>query len=396
MTERETAERRAGATRAAYDVAVVGLGIMGSAVAYQLAREGLRVVGLERFWPAHDRGSSSGHTRLIRRAHFEHPGYLPLVLRAYELWAEAEAAVGRTLLVPSEALVVGSEASPMVRGSLEAAAAAGLAYRLLDHAELGRRHPALRVRADEIGLVDDGAGILLAERCVAAYQALAVGAGAELRFGARVARIDGADLASDRPLGLVVDGLALHAEHVVLAAGPWTAKLLPASLDAPSLTAERVLSYFIEPGGERAGFDHGRFPVVLWDHARAPICVFPRVGRSPVKIAFQPEGVAIDPDALDREPTGDELRAMREHLEDAVPALAVGRATPKVCMYTSTKDGHFALGALAPRLVLVAACSGHGFKFGPVVGEIVADLVVRGATRHPNDVFDLDRDSLGR
>jgi sarcosine oxidase len=397
MTTGERVEPCAGSTRPIrYDVAVVGLGIMGSAVAYRLAREGLRVVGLERFWPAHDRGSSSGHTRLFRRAHFEHPGYLPLALRAEELWAEVESATSRALLLPSEALVLGSEASPMIRGSREAAAAAGLGYRALDHAELGRLYPALRVRPDEVGLLEEGAGILLAERCVAAYQALAVDAGAELRFGARVASIDEASLSSDGPVQLVVEGETLCAERVVLTAGPWTSALLPPGLGAPALMVERVLSYFLEPSGEATAFDRGRLPVVLWDHPREPICVFPRIDASPVKIAFHHNGVAIEPDALRREPTDDELASMRAHVEDAVPALARAPAEPKACMYTSTSDGHFAIGALAPGLFLVAACSGHGFKFAPVVGEIVADLVARGETRHPRAVFDLERPSLRR
>jgi sarcosine oxidase len=379
--------------RERFDVAVVGLGVAGSAVAYHLAREGRRVLGLERFGPVHDRSSSSGHTRLIRRAHFEHPGYLPLVLRAHELWRATEEAVGHPLLRPTDALTLGPESSPMVRGTRRGLADAGLRHRALDRAELVRRYPGLRFGRDEVGVLEEDAGILLVERCVAAYQALAASAGATLRFDAQVTPLGEASIGAGA-IRLAVGGDAIEAGTVVVAAGPWTPALLPAGIRAPGLLVERILSYWLEPTEAPHIFDHGRLPVVLWDHAREPFCVFPRLDGRAAKIAFHHNGVAIQPDALRREPSEAELGAMRALLDEAAPSLAGGLVAHKACMYTSTRDGHFAIGELAPRLFLVAACSGHGFKFAPVVGEIVADLIVRGATRHPRELFDLDRPSL--
>jgi sarcosine oxidase len=376
------------------DVAVIGLGIVGSAVAYHLAREGKRVLGLERFWPAHGQSSSSGHTRLMRRAHFEHPGYLPLVLRARELWEAAEEATGERLMLPSEVLIVGKASSPMVRGTREALIASGLAHRALDRAELMARYPVLRPRPDDVGIIEEGAGILLAERCVSAYQALAVRAGAELRFGAQVATLGDAAFGRGHPLRLAVGARTIEASAVVLAAGPWTAGLLPAGIRAPALMVERIPSYWYAPAERPAAFDYPELPVMLWDHASEPFCVFPRIGGSPVKVALHHNGVAIEPDALRREPSEAELARMGALLEDAIPSLAGEPVDHKASMYTSTRDGHFAIGELAPHLFLVAACSGHGFKFAPVVGEIVTDLVVRGATRHPRELFDLERPSL--
>jgi sarcosine oxidase len=256
------------------------------------------------------------------------------------------------------------------------------------------RYPVLRPRPDDVGIIEEGAGILLAERSVSAYQALAVRAGAELRFGARVATLEDAALGRGQPIRLAVGASTIEASAVVLAAGPWAAGLLPAGIRAPALMVERIPSYWYAPTESPAAFDYPELPVVLWDHASEPFCVFPRIGGSPVKVALHHNGVAIAPDALRRDPSEAELARMGALLEDAIHSLASEPVDHKASMYTSTRDGHFAIGELAPRLFLVAACSGHGFKFAPVVGEIVADLVVRGATRHPRDLFGLERPSL--
>jgi sarcosine oxidase len=378
-----------------YDVAVVGLGIMGSAIAYHLARAGKSVIGLERFWPDHALGSSSGHTRLFRVAHFEHPDYVTLARRSRELWAEAAQATGLRLMLDSGVLTVGAEDSAMVRGTITSAARADVGHRVLAKNELGRAFPAMRFAPDDVGLFEEDAGILLVERCVAAHRELAVRAGAELRFGAPLLRRLELPRDATSAVSLALPGGTVEASTVVLSAGPWTSALLPEGLAAPALSVERILSYWLEPDSSPAEFEPARLPVLLWDHPLAAFCVFPRVGEEGVKIAFHHNGSSIEPDAIRRTPSDDELTAMRAHLAAAIPALNGRVRDARACMYTNTRDGHFAIGPLAdPRVVLVAACSGNGFKFGPVVGEIVADLVSRGARPSRGEVYSLDRPTL--
>src|SRR5262245_2956545 len=167
------------------DVTIIGLGVMGSAAAWQLARRGLRVLGLEQFSPAHDRGSSHGRTRVIRQAYFEHPDYVPLVLRAYELWRELEAETKRTLMVRTGMLMIGPPDGPVLRGSLESARRHAIPHRLLSRDELARAHPFFRFRPQDQALWEDEAGVLFAEECVLAFQDRARELGAELRFGVK-------------------------------------------------------------------------------------------------------------------------------------------------------------------------------------------------------------------
>jgi sarcosine oxidase len=346
------------------DVTVIGLGVMGSAAAYHLARRGLRVLGLEQFSPAHDRGSSHGRTRVIRQAYFEHPDYVPLVLRAYELWRELESETKRTLLVKTGGLMIGPPDGPIFRGSLESARRHSLPHRLLSRDELSRTYPFMKFGARDEALWEEEAGVVFAEDGVLAFQERARALGAELRFGVKAAL---------PPSGTTV-----------ITAGSWLSELAP---DVPLRIERQVMLWFDLPPG------HPGTPLFIWDYGTVPFYSIPDVRGDGVKVAFHHHGEITTPDRIRREVGEDEIGAMRARLREAIPALAERFRGTVTCLYSNTPDEHFAIGFAAGRkdTLIASPCSGHGFKFAPVIGEIVADLVVDGKTRHGIGPFRLDR-----
>jgi sarcosine oxidase len=353
----------------AFDVTVVGLGVMGSAVAWQLARRGLRVLGLEQFAPAHDRGSSHGLTRVIRQAYFEDPAYVPLVLRAYELWGELERETGRKLLMKMPALMIGQPESPVVRGSLQSAQTHGLKHRFLSTSDLRTRFPFMNFLDNEVALEEFDAGILFAEDAVLAFQESAERHGAELRFNT-VASVDAAATST-----------------VVLSAGSWVQKIVPAL----PLKVERQVVFWFEPKSPAP------VPLFVWERGESVFYSLPDAGGHGVKTAFHHGGEITSADSVSREVTFSEMDQMRGMLEATVPTLNGTLMKTTTCLYTNTPDGHFAIGFLPgdPGTLVVSPCSGHGFKFAPVIGEIAADLLIDllidGRTSHPIDLFRLDR-----
>jgi sarcosine oxidase len=350
-----------------HDVVIIGLGVMGSAAAYHLARRGAHVLGLERFPAPHDRGSSHGRSRVIRQAYFEHPDYVPLLLRAYESWRALERECGRPLLRTTGALMIGHEESPVVRGSVESARTHGLKHRMLSSRELAREYPALRVRPDEIALREEEAGVLFVEDCLAAFQDGARRAGAELRFGVAAPRIG-------EPA----------ARRTVVTAGPW----MPALAPSLPLKIERQVMLWFEPTA-----DVGGIPVFMWDRGTPLFYGIPDVSGDGFKVCFHHGGEITMPDGVRRDVSAEDVDAMRRRLDETIPAINGRLRDAKTCLYTNTPDEHFAIGPMPgrPDVVIGSACSGHGFKFAPVVGEILADLSIEGRTRRPIGLFRPDR-----
>ncbi|HXX93186.1 MAG TPA: N-methyl-L-tryptophan oxidase [Planctomycetota bacterium] len=351
-----------------FDVRVIGLGVMGSAAAYHLARRGLRVLGQEQFGPAHDRGSSHGLSRVIRQAYFEHPDYVPLVLRAYELWENLERESGRSLLRKTGALMIGRPECAVVQGSRKSAELHRLRHRMMSAEEVRSRFPVLRLRDDEVALEEFDAGVLQAEESVRAMQELAARHGAELQFGVQ-ARLD-----------------ERRAPKTVVTAGGWIRDLVPGL----PLQGERQVLHWFDPQG-----DESRIPLYLWDRDGRPFYAIPDVHRHGLgmKVAFHHHGETASPHDLRRDVEPAEIEEMRRRLSETVPSQAGAHRKSAVCLYTNTPDEHFLLGALPGNadLVLASPCSGHGFKFAPVMGEILADLVQQGRTRHPVGLFSPDR-----
>jgi sarcosine oxidase len=370
-----------------YDVIVLGLGGMGSAAAAHLAARGQRVLGLERFGPAHDRGSSHGDSRIIRQSYFEDPAYVPLLLRGYELWDQLARDAGSELIRLTGGLYFGPPSSRVVTGSMGSAREWGLAHEVLDAAEIRRRFPAFAPGDADVGLYEEEAGFVRPEATVAAHLALAARRGAELRFDEPVERW------TATPGGGVRVRTAsgtYEAGELVVAPGAWAPSVL-AGLGVP-LTVERQVQFWFQPDGGVGPFE--RHPVYIHQDADGEqVYGFPAIDGPDggAKVAFFRHGTVIsDPSDLDRAVRPDEAEDMARYLGALLPTLPgrLLRAVP--CMYTTTPDEHF---VIARRDQVTVACgfSGHGFKFVPVVGEILADLTVDGGTRHPIALFDPQR-----
>lgn len=370
-----------------YDVAVVGLGAMGSAAAFHLAKRGVRVLGLERFTPAHDRGSSHGRSRIIRQAYHEGPAYVPLLRRAYELWRELEAEIDRELLLITGGLMIGGRDSAVVNGAAESARLHSLPCELLDAADLRCRYPMLRVTDDQIALYEAEAGVLFPEDCVRAHLDRAAALGADLRCETPMLawRQD--------PDGVQVTTASdtWHVERLVVTAGAWAGRVLD-RLGLP-LQPERNVVFWFDPGAASGDFAPGRFPIFIWDRPDRTLYGLPDVRGDGVKVAFHHTGDVVDPDRVQRQVSDDEIAAIRLRLAECIPALDGPPRAATACLYTNTPDEHFAIGIDPefPRLVVAAGFSGHGFKFASVVGEILADLATFGRTEHPITMFALDR-----
>ncbi|HEY6865757.1 MAG TPA: N-methyl-L-tryptophan oxidase [Candidatus Eisenbacteria bacterium] len=369
-----------------HDVIVAGLGAMGSAAACHLARRGLRVLGLDRFAPPHANGSSSGRTRIIREAYFEHPAYVPLVRRAYELWTALERDSGTRLLRVTGGLMIGPPEGVLVSGALLSARTHGLAHELLETVDLRRRHPALRPAEGTVAVWEPRAGALLPEACVAAHLAMAARAGATLAPGEPVLEW------TDSGGGIEVrTARGRHqAGKLLIAAGAWAPGLLP-GLDLP-LAVERQVQTWFDPL-DPAAFEPGRFPVFIWeDEPGRFIYGFPDFGDG-VKVARHHEGEGTDPDRVRREVTGADVQPIRAVLERLIPAANGPLRDAAVCLYTNTPDAHFVLD-LHPRhpgVLIASPCSGHGFKFAAALGEVAADLLEGARPRFDLGMFRVAR-----
>lgn len=381
-------------TNHSYDAIVIGLGAMGSAALFHLARRGVRALGIEQFGPAHDRGSSHGHSRVIRLAYFEDPAYVPLLRRAYELWQSLEREADRSLLTITGGLMMGGPDSEVVNGSLASARQHGLPHEMLDATEVRRRFPAFTPGAAAMAFYEPGAGVLAPEACVRAHLGRATTLGAELHFDEQVIEWN-----APQAGGVAVSTTRgrYEAGHLLLTPGAWAGGLF--DLPELPLEVERQVLYWLEPREGSAGFAAGQCPIYIWDLGEhAQIYGFPAQPEGPrgVKVAFfhTAHPTICTPETIDRVVHDAEVAAIRQALRGRIPALADGALSHAMtCMYTLTPDQHFAIGPHPryPQVTLASPCSGHGFKFASVVGEILADLAIDGATPHPIQLFDPTR-----
>ena len=363
-----------------WDAIVVGLGAMGAATVAELARRGRRVLGLEQFPLPHARGSSQGGTRIIREAYFEHPLYVPLVQRAYEDWQALERRTGRRLLVPTGGLTIGPPDGRLVTGALASARTQGLAHEILGAAEVTRRHPVVRIPDGAVAVFEPRAGVLLAARSVASLLDVARADGAEVRDGVVV---DGWE-ADGRGARVRVAGETLEANRLVLAAGPWMPVLVPAV--APLLRVERNVVHWFRPEADIAAdvraFGPDGLPVlVIEDRPEHLLYALPSMRglggdvEDGVKFARHHGGVVGPIDALEP-PGAADAAAIGADVARYLPGLRPEPIRSATCAYTNTPDGHFLIDRHPGHhaVILVSPCSGHGFKFAPVVGAIAADL----------------------
>jgi len=370
-----------------FDVIVLGVGGMGSAACFELARHGRRVLGLEQFPLVHDRGSSHGHTRIIRTAYAEGPAYVPLVRRAFERWYELEQLTGRHLLTECACLNVGPPDSEHVEGVRASVREHALAAEELTGGEINRRFPAFRFPADYSGVLEQAAGFLYVEECVRAHIDAAVSLGAEIHAEEPVREWkvvgDGVEVATDKG--------TYRAAKLVVTAGAWATKLL-ADIGVPLHVMRQTLLWFA-PASRSEEFRRDRFPIFIADVPGGPFYGLPAIDGFGLKVARHYNAPELpNPDTVNWSLTDADTAAMRPLIDAYLPGLGALRKG-QVCMYTITPDHHFVLDThpAHPQVSVACGFSGHGFKFATTVGEVMADLAERGSTKHDIAMFSARR-----
>jgi sarcosine oxidase len=370
-----------------YDAIVVGVGGMGSATAFELARRGHRVLGLEQHDLGHDQGASHGHTRIIRQAYYEHAAYVPMVQRAFEGWCDLEQRVGRPLLTGCGCLSIGQADSTLLAGVRASAELHSLPVEDLSAENLRRRFPAFCFGDHYHGILEHSAGILYVEECVLAQVQAARELGADIRAREPVT----AWQAQDGSVEVQTTHGRYRAQRLVLTAGPWAASLL-ADWGA-CLTIMRQVAFWFGTS-QPALFRRDRFPVYICDIPEGLYYGFPMISPEGPKVARHYGAPQVrSPAEVDRSVSDADEAGIRQFLCDHLPAVDGKRQRASVCLYTLTPDRHFVLDVHPdhPEVMVAAGFSGHGFKFAPVVGEILADLAERDCTDWPIDLFRLRR-----
>ena len=382
------------------DVIVIGLGAVGSAAAWQLAKRGAKVLGIDRHSPPHAMGSSHGDTRITRLAIGEGARYTPLVMRSHEIWHDIESRTGEDLLVETGMLVISSDdrrgnlhGSDFFANTLEAARRYAIAHEVLDAAAIRKRFPRFNVGDDEVGYYERGAGYLRPEACVAAQLRLAEEHGATLHRDERVTAIE----AREGGVRVVTDRARYDAPHAIIAAGPWIHELVPHEVSR-HLTVTRQLLFWFDVKPPVSRFTPPEFPTWIWElrdrnHA---IYGFPAIDgpQGGVKIATEQYAKATTPGEVVREVTEAEKRQMHESLvAPYVPDVATTCVKAVSCLYTATPDFHFLIDRHPgiPGAIIASACSGHGFKHSAAIGEALAQRILDGTSRLDLSAFGLGR-----
>jgi sarcosine oxidase len=357
-----------------YDAIVVGCGAMGSAASYNLASRGLHVLNLEQYELNHELGSSHGKTRIIRTAYYEDERYVPLLRRAFESWRELESRSGTALLAMTGGLMIGRAEGELVAGVLRSARVHGLRCRRLSASEATEEFSIFKVGEPFEAVHEEEAGVLFPERCIRAFVDLAEDNGGEFRFSEGVTRWEGTKE------GIEVETAKgrYSADRLVVCAGAWTGKLLDGLIP---LSVERQVPFWFDH--EKGPFTQGRMPVFIWEEEpRVFYYGLPDVGEG-VKVARTHGGEIVHPESVLREVTSKDSAPIEGFVQRRIVGLRVPAVASTTCLYTNTPDLNFAVGLHPddPRVAVVSACSGHGFKFAGVMGEAVADLVTTGKTK---------------
>jgi sarcosine oxidase len=371
-----------------YDAIVVGVGGMGSAAVYHLARRGLRVLGLEQHDIPHERGSSHGISRIIRLAYFEHPAYVPLLQRAYALWWGLEHEVHERLLVLTGSLDIGTETSPVFAGACAAAQQHALVHEVLQAQEIRQRFPGYGLPSSLLGLYQPQGGLLAAERCIVAHVTAALRRGAEVHGREAVAHWESQG-----------DAVLVQTRHhtyrtqrLILTAGAWMPRML-AHYGSP-LQAERQVMLWMQPRMPEH-FQVGTFPVFNMAVDEGTFYGFPAYSIPGFKLArwHHLEQAVPDPDGMDRDCHPEDEAVLRAFVRRYFPLGEGPTLSMRTCLFTNTPDGHFVVDTHPqwPQVVIAGGFSGHGYKFCSVMGEILADLAEHGQTRHDIGLFRANR-----
>ena len=361
------------------DVVVIGLGAMGSATLYQLARRGVRALGIDRFAPPHDHGSSHGESRITRQAIGEGEEYVPFVLRSHEIWRELETETGATLLFPIGGLLLGRASGgarhhgqvDFIGRTIAAAERYRIAHEVLTAPDVARRFPQFRLVGDEVAYYEPGAGFVVPEQCVATQLARAQAQGAVVRTGETVTRI----VPMAGGVEIMTDLARYAAGHVVVAAGGWIAGLLGGAFSKLLAVYRQVLHWFA-PDDPRQ-YAPGRFPIFIWIHGAGETDYFyglPVVSAG-VKLGGEQFVETSEPDRIARDVSAVETaRAYETHVRDRLTGITPRCIRAQTCIYTVTPDSRFVIDRHpdSERVIVVSPCSGHGFKHSAAIGEAIA------------------------
>jgi sarcosine oxidase len=371
-----------------FDTIVAGVGGMGSAALYQLSRRGQRVLGLEQFDIGHNRGSSHGETRIFRLAYFEGSNYVPILKRAQHLWRELGDAAGQQLMYTTGSLELSEPGHDFFDRSLASCLEHGLPYETLEVADVQRRFPAFQLRGGTRTLFQPDGAFVLSEAAIRAHINLARAAGAELHTGEKV--LDFAPTA-DGGVRVRTNRATYSAGNLVLTTGPWIRDLVPQLLE-PIVTFKQTIAWFAPRKVEN--FLPATLPVFIFFGNQGDFYGMPQYSTRGFKIGGPHfERVAIDPDHADRTPTSEQVSALQDFLAAHMPDAAGEPIVAAGCIYTKTPDEHFVIDRLpgAGQVIVVSACSGHGYKFTPAIGEIAAQLIIDGRAKADITPFALSR-----
>ena len=373
------------------EVIVVGGGAMGSATAYELARRGVKTRLFEQYLMGHDLGSSHGYSRIIRRDYYEHPDYVPLVERAYELWRELEKKSGESLLTITGIMGMGVPGGEYLTGSALSCKLHKIPHERLTAKQIRKRFPQFKPPEHFEGVFQEDGGILAIERCILTYRSEARNLRALIHEDEAVLAIE--PQRGGKSFRVRTRQGEYTAERVVICAGPWASRFL-ADLKLP-LEVERQTLGFYTPR-ERAPFELGRMPVFFFDFGDSNYYGFPFFGVDCVKVARHHGGAIVNPETVDRTFTDADNQQLRTFLKKYMPGAAGTLRLGKVCLYTNTPDNDFILDRHPEyeNMSIAAGFSGHGFKFASSVGEVMAELATKGKSRHAIGRFRIDRFGL--
>ena len=370
-----------------YDVIVVGVGGMGSAATYHLAKRGHDVLGLEQFGIPHEKGSSHGVTRIIRKAYSEDPAYVPLLDRAYELWQALEEEQGQQLLYQQGSIAAGLPDEENYNGAIEACEEHDLPYEILSSEELSSRYPGYQLPDEFKAVYQPDGGFLASDRCLIAHVQQTFKQGGEIHAHEKVldwsVTSDGVRVKSEDD--------EYTADRLVISAGPWAQELVD-DLRGNATPERQVLGWF-QPK-EPAQFTPDSFPIFTATFDGNPYFGFPTFEVPGFKVGKHHHlEQDTTPDTMDRTPRPEDEEVLRDMVEEHFPHGAGPTMNLATCLYTNSPDEQFIIDTHPdyPEVVIAAGFSGHGYKFCSVVGEILADLAIDGKTEHPTDLFRFDR-----
>ena len=370
-----------------YDCIVIGLGGMGSSTLYHLARRGVSALGIDQYEPIHDRGSSHGETRVIRKAYFEHPNYVPLLHRAYDLWRALESESGQKLYVENGVLLAGPSDGDAIAGSLRSAAEHDVSVCELEVAEASKRFPLFRFSDHQSIVFEEQAGYLRVESCVQAHLDAAHRAGATTRFGDRVRSCN----AKGSSVVVETDSERVESATLVITAGAWSRTLLSDVLPEVRVLRKRQCWHAVD----RAHLANLKtLPSFFFETPVGAFYGVPSLQTDSVKLARHTGGTVVaDPSTIGQSGPCEERDAIERFTVRHLNGVVGDTLRVSDCLYSMSPDGHFLIDRHPAfrNVVFAAGFSGHGFKFASVLGECLADFATQGRTDFPVEFLSLNR-----